>query len=142
MEDVEENEELFSIAQSDVLTVQKSSFQKVKPHLLERLDSWNSLIIVMLYENGLGKKSTWSNHFQILLTDFDTLIFWSSSELAELKGCAVLNKIGKRDADEYLKKNYGHSCNNSRSSLVDTPENLVVQTLPLFCSSLLTEWLH
>lgn len=142
MEDVEEYEELFSIAQSDVLTVQKSSFQKVKPHLLERLDSWNLPIIVMLYENGLGKKSTWSNHFQILLTDFDTLIFWSSSELAELEGCAVLNKIGKRDADEYFKKKNGHSCNNSRSSLVDTPENLVVQTLPLFCSSLLTEWLH
>lgn len=104
VEDVEEDEELFSIAQSDVLTVQNSSLQKVKPHLLERLDSWNSLILVMMYEDGLGQESKWWSYLQILPDDFDTLMYWSLSELAELEGCAVLNKIGKDDADESFKR--------------------------------------
>ncbi|CAD6591649.1 MAG: hypothetical protein ASARMPREDX12_005296 [Alectoria sarmentosa] len=104
MEDIEEDEELFSITLSDVLTVQNSSLQKVKSHLLERLDSWNSLVLVMRYEVSLGKESTWWNYLQILLNDFDTLIYWSSSELGELGGSAVLKKIGKDDADESFKK--------------------------------------
>ena len=93
MEDVEEDEELFSIAQSDALTVQNSGIQKVNPHLLEHLDSWNALVLVMIYEDGLGKQSAWWNYLQILPTHFDTLIYWSSSELAELEGSAVLNKV-------------------------------------------------
>ncbi|CAD6592488.1 MAG: hypothetical protein ASARMPRED_006307 [Alectoria sarmentosa] len=104
MEDIEEDEELFSITLSDVLTVQNSSLQKVKSHLLERLDSWNSLVLVMRYEVSLGKESTWWNYLQILPNDFDTLIYWSSSEPGELGGSAVLKKIGKDDADESFKK--------------------------------------
>lgn len=101
---MEEAEELFSITLSDVLAVQNSSLQKVKPHLLEHLDSWNSLVLVMMYEVRLGKESTWWNYLQILPNDFDALIYWSSSELAELEGSAVLKKIGKDDADESFKK--------------------------------------
>ena len=101
--DIEEDEALFSIAQSDVLTVHNSSLQKVKPHLLERLDSWNSLVLVMMYEDGLGKDSTWWNYLQILPAKFDTLVYWSSSELAELEGSAVLDKIKKDEADESFK---------------------------------------
>lgn len=104
VEDIEEDEELFRIAQSDVLTVQNSSLQKVKPHLLERLDPWNSLVLVMIYEDGLGKESKWWNYLQLLPTNFDTLIYWSLSELAELEGSAVLNKIKKDDADESFQK--------------------------------------
>ena len=41
-------------------------------------------------------------------TDFDymiqTLIYWSSSELAELEGSAVLNKIKKEDGDQSFKR--------------------------------------
>lgn len=92
MEDVEEDEELFTIAQSDVLTLQNSSLHKVKPHLLECLDSWNSFILVMMYEDGLGQKSKWFNYLQLSLDDFDTLINWSSSELTELKGCAEYDR--------------------------------------------------
>lgn len=104
MKDVEEDEELFTIAQSNVLTVQNSSLQKVKPHLLERLDSWNSLVLVMIHEDGLGKDSPWWDYLQLLPTEFNTLIYWSSSELAELEGSAVLNKIEKDDADASFKK--------------------------------------
>lgn len=67
VEDVEQDEELFSIARSDVLGVQNSSLEKVKPHLLERLHSWNSLVLVMVYEDGLGDESTRWKYLQILL---------------------------------------------------------------------------
>ena len=55
VEDVEEDEGLFTISQSDVLTVQNLSLQRLKPHVLECLDSWNSLVLVMIYEDGLGE---------------------------------------------------------------------------------------
>lgn len=58
----------------------------------------------MIYEDGLGEKSTWWPYLNILPRDFDTLIYWSSDELAELQGSAVLDKIGKTDADESFKK--------------------------------------
>lgn len=77
VEDVEEDEELFTIAKSDVLTVRTSSLQQVKPDLLQCLDSWNSLVLVMIYEDGLGEKSAWWNYLQLLPTDFDVRIFES-----------------------------------------------------------------
>ena len=58
----------------------------------------------MIYEDGLGEKSTWWPYLNILPKDFDTLIYWSSDELAELHGSAVLDKIGKTDADKSFKK--------------------------------------
>ena len=67
VDDTEEDEELFSIAQSDVLTVQNSSLEKVETHIFERLHSCNSLVHVMMYEDGLGKDSTWWNCLRIYL---------------------------------------------------------------------------
>lgn len=74
VEDIEEDEKLFTIAHSDVLTVQNSSLQQVKPQLLVCLDSWNSLILVMIYEDGLGERSKWWNYLQMLPTDLDVRI--------------------------------------------------------------------
>lgn len=95
---------MFSVAHSDVLTVQNSSLQKVKPAMLAHLDAWNSLVLVMIYEHGLGTKSNWWPYLSILPKGFDTLIYWSPEELAELQGSAVLDKIGKDDADVSFKK--------------------------------------
>ena len=102
--EIEEDEELFSISQSDLLTVQNSTLQQVRPALLERLDAWNSLVLCMIYEDGLGEESRWWPYLQVLPKEFDTLIYWSPSELAELQGSAVLTKIGKDEADASFKK--------------------------------------
>lgn len=102
--DIEEDEELFSTSLADVLTVQNSTIQKVKPGILDHLDAWNSLILVMIYEDGQTQSSKWWPYLQLLPTHFDTLIYWSPSELAELEGSAVLNKIGKDGADESFRK--------------------------------------
>ena len=72
---IEEDEELFAITKSDVLTVQNSTLQQVKPRLLERLDSWNSLVLVMIHEDGLGEQSKWWSYFQMLPTQFDVRTF-------------------------------------------------------------------
>lgn len=58
-----------------------------------------SLVLVMIYEVGQEKKSKWWPYLQILPEEFDTLMFWSSPELAELQGSSVVDKIGKDDAN-------------------------------------------
>jgi SET domain-containing protein 6 len=64
------------------------------------LGPWLSLILVMLYEYSNGDASNWAPYFSVLPTDFNTLMFWSDDELAELQGSAVLHKIGKEGANE------------------------------------------
>jgi SET domain-containing protein 6 len=54
----------------------------------------------MLYEYLNGDASNWSSYFAILPTEFNTLMFWSDDELAELQASAVVNKIGKDSANE------------------------------------------
>jgi SET domain-containing protein 6 len=54
----------------------------------------------MLYEYHNGPASNWAPYFAVLPTEFNTLMFWSEDELAELQASAVVNKIGKEGADE------------------------------------------
>ena len=53
----------------------------------------------MLFEYQQAQNSKWAPYFDVLPTDFDTLMFWSETELKALKGSAVVNKIGKASAD-------------------------------------------
>lgn len=70
----------------------------------EPLDSWASLILVMIYEYLQGEASRWKPYFDVLPQDFDTPIFWTDDELHELKGtCLTPEKIGKRESDEMLR---------------------------------------
>jgi N-lysine methyltransferase SETD6 len=98
LEDLEEDEELFSIPRSSILTVGTSSLAtEIKDQLQ---DPWLSLILAMAYECQLEAKSAWKPYFDVLPTDFDTLMYWSVEELRSLQGSAVVNKIGKKSADE------------------------------------------
>lgn len=99
IEDIEENEALFSVAHSDLLTVSTSPLQQCIPHALDGLDAWMSLILTMIYEAGQGAGSKWCAYLNILPAEFDTLMYWSSEELAELQGSLVLQKIGKDEAN-------------------------------------------
>lgn len=53
----------------------------------------------MIYEAGRGKDSKWWPYLQLLPTEFDTLMYWTPAELAELQGSLVVDKIGKEDAN-------------------------------------------
>jgi SET domain-containing protein 6 len=59
-------------------------------------------MLVMIYEFLQGDASTWAPYFKVLPRSFDTLMFWSEEELAELQGSAVINKIGKQGAEELI----------------------------------------
>lgn len=70
----------------------------------EPLDSWGSLILVMLYEYLQGEASRWKPYIDVLPKSFDTPIFWTDAELKELEGtCLTSEKIGKQESDNMLR---------------------------------------
>jgi SET domain-containing protein 6 len=99
---IPEGEELFSIPRSLILTVQNSQLKTLLPQDVEALGPWLSLMLVMIYEYLQGDQSKWSPYFRVLPTRFDTLMFWSLAELAELQASAIVDKIGKQGADESI----------------------------------------
>lgn len=96
-QDIAEDETLFSIPRSTILTTETSSIPKTISSELQ--DPWLSLILTMLFEYQQAQNSKWAPYFDVLPTDFDTLMFWTEAELKDLKGSAVVNKIGKASAD-------------------------------------------
>lgn len=54
----------------------------------------------MLYEYTNEGASNWAPYFNVLPSEFNTLMFWEKDELAELQASAVVQKIGKDGADE------------------------------------------
>ncbi len=54
----------------------------------------------MIYEASQGAESKWWPYLRLFPSEFDTLMYWSSAELAELQGSLVIEKIGKDDADQ------------------------------------------
>jgi SET domain-containing protein 6 len=100
-QDIAEHEILFRIPRTAILSVENSILStEIPAATFEMLGPWLSLILVMLYENLNGDASNWSKYFSVLPTEFNTLMFWSEDELAELQASAVVNKIGKEGANE------------------------------------------
>ncbi len=107
-QNIQENEILFSIPNSHLLTVSTSTLQQriSRRVLQDQLDNdpWMCLILTMIYEVGRGVESKWWPYLNILPTEFDTLMYWSEAELAELQGSSVLGKIGKDDAEASFRR--------------------------------------
>lgn len=61
-------------------------------------------MLVMIYEYLQGDASPWYPYFQALPTSFDTLMFWSPSELSELQTSAVIDKVGKEGAETSIRE--------------------------------------
>ncbi|KAI0081972.1 SET domain-containing protein [Panus rudis PR-1116 ss-1] len=63
---------------------------------------WVGLILCMMWEEAQGSSSKWAGYLSahILPSQFGTPMFWSASEIDELKGTAVVDKIGKDDAEK------------------------------------------
>ena len=58
----------------------------------------------MIYEYLKSSDAFWRAYFRVLPDSFDTLMFWSPAELAELQGSAVTQKINKDEADHLFCK--------------------------------------
>ena len=97
---IDQDEELFAIPKSLVLHAQTSSLSKYLNHPLPDSDPWLPLITTILYELLRREDSAWAPYLSLLPSRFDTLMFWSDEELAQLRGSAVVNKIGKAGAED------------------------------------------
>ena len=101
-QDTAEDEELFAIPRSSILTTETVDLPKEIREIID--DPWLALILAMVYDYNLGVASPWRPYWDVLPTEFDTLMFWSEQELSELEGSAVVNKLGKETADENFKE--------------------------------------
>ncbi|KAK5134877.1 hypothetical protein LTR08_005967 [Meristemomyces frigidus] len=99
--DIAEDEELFTVPRSSILTAEASS---LPAEIKEQFDDqWLSLMAAMIYEYQRGSDSTWKAYFDVLPASFNTLMFWSEEELECLESSAVVKKIGKSSANESFK---------------------------------------
>jgi SET domain-containing protein 6 len=62
-------------------------------------DPWLSLIVAMVYEHLRGSETPFKPYFDVLPETFDSLMYWSDTDLEQLEGSAVVDKIGKESAD-------------------------------------------
>jgi N-lysine methyltransferase SETD6 len=112
--DIQPDTVLFTIPRPSILSVANSDLCKKCPQLFapepcndEQGDdmpvsvsnSWTSLILTMIYEYLQGDNSAWKPYFDVLPSRFDTLMFWSEAEVAELQGSTVRHKVGKAEAE-------------------------------------------
>ncbi|GAM86717.1 hypothetical protein ANO11243_047360 [Dothideomycetidae sp. 11243] len=102
VQDLAQDEELFSVSRDRILSTENSDFAKTPrgQELITNLDDqWLSLILVMIRESLMNEGSVWKPYFDVLPESFDTLMFWTEDELAELQASSVRDKIGKTSAD-------------------------------------------
>lgn len=108
VDDIEEDEILFSIPRNVLLNIDTGSLSAVssgnREKLLTKYDHWEGLILTIFYELSLGHSSKWWPYFSILPTEFHSLMFWNDEELEELKPSLVLDRIGKDKAEELYNK--------------------------------------
>ncbi|XDG01591.1 hypothetical protein ABKA04_001206 [Annulohypoxylon sp. FPYF3050] len=121
--DIPEDTVLFNIPRTSIINTQTSDLPKRIPQVFETTgledadneadedgsetsgppDNWISLILVMIYEYLQGDKSRWKPYFDVLPTQFETLMYWSEQDLQELQASAMVGKIGKDEADEMFR---------------------------------------
>ena len=98
LHDISEDEELFAVPRAAILTIDTSTLPADIKQQSD--DQWLPLITAMIYEHQQGASSAWKPYFDILPNTFNTLMFWKDEDLEHLEGSAVVNKIGKKSADD------------------------------------------
>lgn len=69
-------------------------------------DSWTTLILILIHEHLLGAASRWAPYLAILPqgpADFNTPMFWTDVELAELQASPVVSKVGRDEAEAMIR---------------------------------------
>ncbi|PFH62525.1 hypothetical protein XA68_13264 [Ophiocordyceps unilateralis] len=107
--DISADTVLFRIPRKAIISIETSDLRQRLPQLFhshgdddeqQELDAWSALILVLMYEHFLGSDSSWKPYLDVLPETFDTPMFWSDQELAELQASALPSKIGKAEADD------------------------------------------
>jgi len=110
---IEPDTNLFIIPRSLVITKENSTLYTKDPNIFERLDEipdldeenaeWLKLVVTLIYEDFCGEGSPWKPYIDVLPEIFDTLMFWTDEQVKELQASAVVDKIGKSEADELFR---------------------------------------
>jgi hypothetical protein len=119
LQDIAPETILFTIPRANIINVETSQLAKIIPYVFgfgddddggmedddekSQLDSWSSLILIMIYEYFQGTNSPWKAYLDVLPSTFDTPMFWSDAELDELQASAMRGRIGKADAEEMFR---------------------------------------
>ncbi|KAK6541592.1 hypothetical protein TWF694_007394 [Orbilia ellipsospora] len=96
-ENIRASTTILSIPSDSILTLTNSPLSTIIPELSEKAQ-WPALIITVMYEAS-KLDSKWRAYLDSLPKQFDTLMYWTSEELQELDGSAVINKIGKEESE-------------------------------------------
>lgn len=107
VDDIQEGHTLFTIPRHLILstgTSQLPSLFGLEEWRRMGLDKgWSGLILCMMWEQAKGPYSKWHDYLAVLPDEFHTPMFWNEEDLQELTGTAVVEKLGKDDADkEYM----------------------------------------
>ncbi|KAF9490655.1 SET domain-containing protein [Pleurotus eryngii] len=112
LKDIPESQTLFSIPRALTLSTRTSRlpslfgidrWRKAAPAGFGLDKGWAGLILCMMWEEA--NHGRWAAYLASLPSRFDTPMFWSEEEIAELKGTSVVEKLGKADAEhEFYKK--------------------------------------
>jgi len=95
---IDEDEVVFSIHPNLRLSSDTSNLKTLLPgDTFTKLETWPALILTMMYESRSA--SPWRPYFDVLPSTFDSLMFWDDAELKELQGSAVVDKIGRQEAE-------------------------------------------
>ncbi|KAF9527317.1 hypothetical protein CPB83DRAFT_768637 [Crepidotus variabilis] len=101
--DIPEGQTLFSMPRTLLLGVQTSNlrfaFGEEAWKAAKLHERWSGIILCLMWEAAKGPESRWAPYFDIMPIEFDTPMFWSNDELAELNGTAVADKIGKEQVE-------------------------------------------
>ncbi|KAH9892722.1 SET domain-containing protein [Cubamyces lactineus] len=102
LQDIPEDYTLFTIPRDLTLSMRTSSLPNLmgkswKEHGLH--EGWAGLILCMMWEESRGPESKWSGYLDVLPNKFDTPMFWGEEDIQELQGTAVVDKIGRDEAE-------------------------------------------
>ncbi|KAI6131503.1 SET domain-containing protein [Pisolithus croceorrhizus] len=109
--DIPADHTLFTLPRSLTLSTRTSplpllfGIHKWRAHKLHK--NWVGLILCMMWEDArahddvpcIPGTAEWSPYMRTLPMTFHTPMFWSEDDLQELKGTAVVDKIGREDAE-------------------------------------------
>ncbi|KAI0745272.1 SET domain-containing protein [Earliella scabrosa] len=102
LKDIPEAHTLFAIPRNLTLSTRTSSLPTLMGKAWKEYglhEGWVGLILCMMWEESKGAESKWSAYLAALPDKFDTPMFWSEDDLKELQGTAVVDKIGRDDAE-------------------------------------------
>ncbi|CAE6418323.1 unnamed protein product [Rhizoctonia solani] len=102
VKDIPKGHVLFEIPRNILLSTRtctlKSKLTRAEWEVLGK--GWTPLILCMMWEAAKGNESIWDGYLATMPMRFDTPMFWPISELEELRGTSIEEKIGREDAEK------------------------------------------